>query len=58
MIVVLIPSRYRVTSDRPMASLGLWSIRTNLSVEPFTAMKIEPGKEFTWNLTYDYYTVK
>jgi hypothetical protein len=48
---------YRVTSDRPMSSLSLWSIRTNVSVEPFHAMTIEPGREFTWNLTYDYYTL-
>jgi len=26
-------------------------------VEPFIAMTLEPGKEFTWNLTYEYYTV-
>jgi len=48
---------YRVTSDRPMSSLAMWSIRTNLSVEPYIAMKIAPGGEFTWKLIYDYYTI-
>ena len=48
---------YRVTSDRPMSSLAMWSIRTNLSVEPYVALKIAAGSEFTWKLTYDYYTL-
>ncbi|MGE0406311.1 MAG: hypothetical protein AB7O65_08430 [Candidatus Korobacteraceae bacterium] len=48
---------YRVTADRPMSNLVLWSIRTTLCIEPYNAMTIDPGKEFTWNLTYDYYTL-
>jgi len=48
---------YRVTGDRPVTNLGLWSIRTNVSIEPFVAIKIDPGSEFTWKLTYDYYTL-
>ena len=47
----------RITGDRPLSNVALWSIRTNLSIEPFNAMTIEPGREFTWNLTYDYYTL-
>ena len=47
----------RITGDRALSNVALWSIRTNLSVEPFNAMTIEPGREFTWNLTYDYYTL-
>jgi hypothetical protein len=47
----------RITGDRPMSSVSLWSIRTNLSVEPFNAMTIPPGAEFAWKLTYDYYTM-
>ena len=48
---------YRVTSDRPLSSLSLWSIKTNVSVEPFIALKIESGAEFAWKLIYDYYTL-
>ena len=48
---------FRVTANRPLASVALWSIRTNVSVEPFIGMTVEQGKEFTWNLTYEYYTV-
>jgi hypothetical protein len=29
-----------------------------MAIEPYIAMQIEPGKEFTWKLTYDYYTMK
>jgi len=48
----------RITGDRPLSNVALWSIRTNLSVEPFNAMNIQPAGEFTWKLTYDYYTLK
>ena len=48
---------YRVTGDRPLSNVGYWSIRTVLAVEPYIAMSIEPGSDFTWNLTYDYYTL-
>jgi hypothetical protein len=47
----------KVVSDRPLQSLALWSIRTVISMEPFTALSIEPGQEFTWTSTYDYYTM-
>ena len=45
----------RVTGDRPMASASLWSMRTTLAVEPFIAIGLDPGQEFTWILTYTYY---
>jgi hypothetical protein len=44
-----------ITGDRPLASLALWSIRSNVSLEPFVAMAIEPGQEFTWKYTYSYF---
>jgi hypothetical protein len=47
----------RITGDRPMSNLGFWSIRAVLSVEPYNAMTIPPAGEFTWKLTYDYYTL-
>ena len=47
----------RITGDRPLASEELWSIRSILAMEPFIHMSIEPGKDFTWKYTYDYYTV-
>lgn len=47
----------RATGDRPLAKVNLWGIRTVLSPEPFIGMTIAPGSEFTWKITYDYYTV-
>ncbi len=44
-----------IRGNRPLSSLNLWSIRSVLSVEPFIAMSIEPGSEFTWDVTYQYY---
>jgi hypothetical protein len=48
----------RIRGNRPLANVVLWSIRTVMAIEPYIAMKIEPGDEFTWKLTYDYYTFR
>jgi photosystem II stability/assembly factor-like uncharacterized protein len=45
----------KITGDRPLSAVALWSIRSVLSLEPFIAMTIEPGQEFTWKYTYTYY---
>lgn len=45
----------RITGDRPLAKVALWTIRAPHSIEPFIAMRIEPGAEFTWRLNYDFY---
>jgi len=46
----------RQTSDQPMSKLAFWSIRTTACPEAFIDMKIEPGKEFTWRIAYEFYT--
>ena len=46
-----------IRGNRPLSHLNLWSIRTVLAVEPFIAMTIEPGREFTWEVSYQYYTL-
>jgi hypothetical protein len=45
----------KITGDRPLSNLALWSIRSVLSLEPFIAMTIAPGQQFTWEYTYTYY---
>jgi hypothetical protein len=45
----------KITGDQPMMRMGLWSIRSVLSIEPFIEISIKPGQEMTWNLTYDFY---
>ncbi len=47
----------RIRADRPLSRESLWSIRTVIAMEPFLAVEVEPGKEFTWTTTYEYYTV-
>jgi hypothetical protein len=32
-------------------------MRKVLAMEPFIAMTIDPGSEFTWNITYEYYAL-
>lgn len=45
----------RIKGDRPLAKASLWSIRSNVSVEPFVAVSAEPGKEFDWKIEYEYF---
>jgi hypothetical protein len=45
----------RITGDRPMSRVGYWSIRTVLAVEPYIDVHVEPGQEFAWTWTYDYF---
>jgi hypothetical protein len=47
----------RQTGDRPMSKLYLWSIRTTVCPEAFVSMKIEPGKEYSWRIAYEFYTL-
>ena len=48
----------RIVGDRPMSNVTLWSMRTTIGLEPFIAIAVEPGGEFTWTLAYTYYTLK
>lgn len=45
------------SGNRPLWNVGYWSIRSVLAVEPFINIDIAPGAEYTWTLTYDYYTL-
>src|SRR5262249_48274439 len=47
----------RITGNRPLSKEALWSIRSVLALEPFIAMTIEPGQEFTWQYTYTHYLI-
>lgn len=47
----------RTTANRPLSKINFWSIRTTLCPEPYIDMKIEPGKEFTWDIKYEFYTL-
>jgi hypothetical protein len=48
----------RIAVDRPLVRSFIWSIRTVLAVEPYIAIKIDPGAEFTWKNQFEYYTMQ
>ena len=47
-----------ITADRPLSRFGYWSIRTVVAPEPYIDLNIEPGQQFTWTYTFDYYTTR
>jgi hypothetical protein len=47
----------RITGDRPIAKLVFWSIRTTFCPEPYIDLKIEPGSEAAWKISYEFYTL-
>ncbi|MCW5978364.1 MAG: hypothetical protein KIT09_09820 [Bryobacteraceae bacterium] len=46
-----------IRADRPLVRESLWSIRTVIAMEPFIAIDIAPGAEFTWTASYHHYAV-
>ena len=46
-----------MTGDRPLAKLLFWSAWKTVCPEPYIDMRIEPGKEFSWRITYEFYQV-
>jgi len=46
-----------IEGDHQLVSEFLWSIRSVLAVEPFIAISLEPGQEFSWRTKYEYYTL-
>ncbi|HEY1336303.1 MAG TPA: hypothetical protein VGF59_02275 [Bryobacteraceae bacterium] len=47
----------RQTSDRPMSKLAFWSIVTTVCPEAYTAVRVEPGRDFAWTVAWDFYEV-
>jgi hypothetical protein len=45
----------KITGDKPISKLVFWSASKTVCPEPYINIKIEPGKTFTWNITYEYY---
>jgi hypothetical protein len=48
----------RITCDRPLSKLVFWCASTTVCPEPFVHFKINPGEEFTWKISYEYYSLK
>ena len=47
----------RISGDRPLVKDLLWSIRSVLADEPYIAIDVPPGSEFTWKNTFEYYAI-
>ena len=47
----------RQTSDRPLSKMVFWSIRNTVCPEAYIDLNVEPGKETTWRISYEFYTV-
>jgi hypothetical protein len=47
----------RITGNRPLSRLALWSIRSVLSMEPFVDVSTEPGGRSMWTYNYTHYVV-
>ncbi len=48
----------RISCDQPIMKLAFWCCSTTLCPEPFIKIKVEPGREFTWKIRYEFYTMK
>jgi hypothetical protein len=41
-----------IRADQPFAKLAFWATVKTVCPEPFIHVKADPGKEFSWNITY------
>ncbi|WP_373496504.1 hypothetical protein [Aquiflexum sp.] len=46
----------RITCDQPISDLAFWSIYTTLCPEPYIKIDVDPGKEFSWQIKYEFYS--
>jgi len=44
----------RQTSDRPIVRINYWSIRSTACPEAYIHLNVDPGKEFTWKIRYEF----
>lgn len=47
----------KITCDQPLLKLAFWACPTTLCPEPYINIKVEPGKEITWSIKYEFYTI-
>jgi hypothetical protein len=48
----------RIRGDQPLAKILFWSIRTVACPEPYIGLRVEPGQEARWTITYDLYEIR
>jgi hypothetical protein len=47
----------KITGDQPIVKFVFWASPKTVCPEPFIQIKVEPGKEITWKIFYEYYTI-
>lgn len=47
----------KITCDQPFLKLAFWSCPTTLCPEPYIKIKVDPGKQITWCIKYEFYTL-
>jgi 6-phosphogluconolactonase len=47
----------RQTADHPIAKMVLWSIRSTVCPEAYIDLKVAPGHEEEWQITWEFYTI-
>ena len=45
-----------ITGNRPISKVVFWSNSRTSCPEPYIDLNVEPGEEFTWEITYEFYT--
>jgi hypothetical protein len=48
----------RMSTDRPMTKLQLWSPRTTICPEPYIDLKVAPGEADRWSIRYEFYVLE
>lgn len=46
------------TGDHALSKLVLWSIRTTVCPEAYIDLQVEPGKEVSWRIGYEFYAAQ
>jgi hypothetical protein len=45
----------RQTGDHPLSKINVWAPRTTVCPEGFIDLRVEPGRETSWRITYQFY---
>jgi hypothetical protein len=48
----------RILADKPLVRLVFWAAEKTVCLEPYIAIKIEPGQSFSWKNSYQFYIVE
>ncbi len=47
----------RIRCDQPVLKLVFWASLKTVCPEPYIQIKVDPGKEFNWKISYEYFTI-